>query len=71
MVVLPAQLGSVSADTYTLAAEKATAKARFDVAAAPGIDAPEMVDREENVGPVARHSRRKNAGNNPNRSRVV
>jgi hypothetical protein len=51
MVVLPAQLGSVSANTYTLAAEKATAKARFDVAAAPGIDAPGMVDGEEYAGP--------------------
>jgi hypothetical protein len=49
MVVLPAQLGSVSATTYTLAAEKAAAKARFDVAAAPGNDVPGIVDDEEYV----------------------
>ena len=51
MVVLPAQLGSVSANTYTLAAEKAPAEARFDVATAPGIDVPGIVDSEEYIGP--------------------
>jgi hypothetical protein len=52
LVVLPAQLGSVSANTYTLAAEKAPAEARSDVATAPvDIDVPGVVDGEEYVGP--------------------
>ena len=52
MVVLPAQLGSVSANTYTLAAEKAAAKAGFDVAKAPvDVDVPGVVDGEEYVSP--------------------
>jgi hypothetical protein len=52
LVVLPAQLGSVSANTYTLAAEKAPAEARLEVATAPvGIDAPGVVDRQEYVSP--------------------
>jgi hypothetical protein len=52
LVVLPAQLGSVNANASTLAAEKAAAEARFDVARAPvNIDGPETVDGEEYVGP--------------------
>lgn len=53
MVVLPAQLGSVSAQTYTLAAEKAPADARFDLAAGPAdIDVPGLLDGEEYVSPA-------------------
>lgn len=52
LVVLPAQLGSVSANTYTLAAEKPPAEARFEVATAPvDIDVSGVVDSEEYVGP--------------------
>ena len=52
MVVLPAQLGSVNANANTLAAEKAPAKAGFDVATAPvDVDVPGVVDGEEYVSP--------------------
>ena len=52
LVVLPAQLGSVSANTYTLAAEKPPAEARFEVATAPvDIDVSGVVDSEEYVAP--------------------
>jgi hypothetical protein len=52
LVVLPAQLASVSANTYTLAAEKAPAEARFDVATAPvDLDVRGVVDSEDYVGP--------------------
>jgi hypothetical protein len=52
MVVLPAQLGSVSANANTLAAEKAPAEAQFDVARAPvDIDMPGVVDGEQYVSP--------------------
>ena len=52
LVVLPAQLGSVSASANTLAAEKAPAEARFNVAGAPvNIDAPGAVDGEDYVSP--------------------
>src|ERR1700704_6321193 len=52
LVVLPAQLGSVSASTYPLAAEKAPAEARFDVATTPvDINVPGVFDRDEYVSP--------------------
>jgi hypothetical protein len=52
LVVLPAQLGSVSANAGTLGVEKAPAEARFNVARAPvSIDAPGAVDGEEYVSP--------------------
>jgi hypothetical protein len=52
LVVLPAQLGSVSANASTLAAEKAPADARFDIARAPvNIDGPGAVDGEDYVSP--------------------
>jgi hypothetical protein len=51
LVVLPAQLGSVSANASTLAAEKAPAEARFDVARAPSIDVTGAIDGEEYVSP--------------------
>jgi hypothetical protein len=52
MVVLPAQLGSVSANANTLAAGKAPAKAGFDVATAPvNVEVPGVVDGEEYVSP--------------------
>jgi hypothetical protein len=52
LVVLPAQLGSVSANANTLAAEKAPAEARFDVARAPvNIDVPGGSMWEEYVSP--------------------
>jgi hypothetical protein len=51
LVVLPAQLGSVSANANTLAVEKAPAEARFDVAKAPNIDVPGVLDGEEYVSP--------------------
>ena len=53
MVALPAQLGSVSAQTYTLATEKASADARVDLAAASAdIDIPGLLDGEEYVSPA-------------------
>ncbi|HEX4523728.1 MAG TPA: hypothetical protein VH704_09430 [Casimicrobiaceae bacterium] len=53
MVVLPAQLESVSAQAYTLAAEKPPAEARFDLATAPvEIDIPGLVDGEEYLSPA-------------------
>jgi hypothetical protein len=52
LVVLPAELGSVSANTYTLAAEKDPTEAPFDLATAPaGIAVLGVVDREEHVSP--------------------
>jgi hypothetical protein len=51
LVVLPAQLGSVSANASTLAAEKVPAEARFDVARAPSIDVTGAIDGEEYVSP--------------------
>lgn len=50
MVVMPALLNSVSADTYTLASATAAAKAPVDVALSPAcIDVPEIEGREESV----------------------
>jgi hypothetical protein len=51
LVVVPAQLGSVSANASTLAAEKVPAEARFDVARAPSIDVTGAIDGEEYVSP--------------------
>jgi hypothetical protein len=52
LVVLPAQLGSVSANANTLAAEKVPAEARFDIARAPAdIDVSGTADGEEYVSP--------------------
>jgi hypothetical protein len=49
LVVLPAQLGSVSAQTYTLTAKSAT-DAPGGIAAAPTRVAAGSVDRETRVG---------------------
>jgi hypothetical protein len=52
LVVLPAELGSVSANTSMLAAEKDSTEARFDVATAPvGIASSGIVDPEDGISP--------------------
>jgi hypothetical protein len=65
LVVLPAKLDFVSTDLYRLAAAQAATKAPIEVAIGPaGIDAPEVVNREGQVHPVARLSECENfAGN--------
>ena len=52
LVVLPAQLGSVSAQTYTLAAAKSATDAAVGIAVAPARVAVVSVDRETRVGPA-------------------
>jgi hypothetical protein len=50
LVVLPAKFGSASADPYTLAAAKGATTAPIELAASPArVDAPVVVNREEQV----------------------
>ena len=52
LVVLPAELGSASASTNTLAVDKDSTEAHFAVAIAPAdIAVRGMVDREDDVNP--------------------
>jgi hypothetical protein len=50
LVVLPAQLGSVSAQAYTLAAAKSAADSPGGITGAPARGAVGSVDREAGVG---------------------
>ena len=50
LVVLPAQLGSVSAQTYTLAASKSATDAPVGIASAPARGTVGSADREAGAG---------------------
>ncbi len=59
LVVLPAKIESGSVDPYTLAVADGAARASIEAAIVPaGVDILELLDREEQVHPVAQLSSR-------------